>query len=138
MINATPAKPMDSSTASSHTLPILHEIYHAVKRLLETGEETVLDLTNLPLGSTGQTELLEWLGTGEVTAQLKAWGESQIYETHTPGVWFIEHRNSEEKPLSKFIEVTYIPTILKAQPQDIQQGLEELTSRLTNVQPETQ
>jgi hypothetical protein len=40
----------DSGTEHGNALPILNEIRHALDRLLESGETTVIDLGALPMG----------------------------------------------------------------------------------------
>ena len=61
--------------------PILGEILHALDRLLDDGEPTIIDLGRLPFGP-GEIEHLELrLGTGEINAELDALGASRIRET---------------------------------------------------------
>ena len=117
--------------ATGNALPILHEIRHALLELLESGQETAIDLSALPLGPADETRLLEVLGNGELEARLNALGKSIIRETRISGVWLIEHFNADEQLMGRFIEVTYLPAILKSQPEDIRQGLAALTERLT-------
>jgi len=77
-----------------NALPILHEIRHALKRLVEAGETTVIDLHAIPFGAGDEADLCASLGTGEVTARLDALGESLITETIYPGVWIVDHYNT--------------------------------------------
>ncbi len=115
---------------------ILHEIRHALTTLLESGQETVIDLGNLPLGPAGINDLLNILGNGEVEAKLNALGTSLIRETRFPGVWLVEHFNTDEQPVGKFIEVTYIPSLLPSQREDIRSGLQVLAEELGNRSPD--
>ncbi len=52
--------------------PLLYEVYHALKRLLETGEVTVIDLRALPLAPGEEAKIEQKLGTGEVHARIDA------------------------------------------------------------------
>ena len=110
--------------------PLLHEIRHAIKRLLDTGEETTIDLRSLPLAP-GESEKLEAiLGTGEISAKLEALGESEIRETRFSGVWLTIHYNSNREVIGKFIEVAFVPAILRSQRDDVSDTLETLGNEL--------
>lgn len=115
---------------TGNTLPLLHEIRHALVNLLESGKATVIDLGRLPMGPGDEAQLLNILGNGEVVAQVNALGKSIIRETRLTGVWIVEHFNSEAQPIAKLIEVSYVPDLLKAPPEDVREGLERLIRRL--------
>ncbi|MDJ0750648.1 MAG: hydrogenase expression/formation C-terminal domain-containing protein [Woeseiaceae bacterium] len=111
--------------------PLLHEVLHAVDRLLETDEPTTIDLAGLPFGP-GELENLEaTLGTGELSCKLDALGTSRIRETAYPGVWWLEHRNPHGEVVGRFIEITRTPEILSSQEADITAGRARLEDRLT-------
>jgi hydrogenase-1 operon protein HyaF len=120
-----------------HGLPLAHEIRHALQRLLETGEETVIDLARLPLAAADEAMLRGLLGFGEVKAELNAIGRSLICETAISGVWWVEHYGTDGQSLGRFIEITPIPTILKSQPQDMREALTRLTEHLSEGQEYT-
>jgi hydrogenase-1 operon protein HyaF len=117
--------------------PLLHEIRHALVRLADGGDGTVIDLQSLPLAPGEERRIEEALGQGEIAAELNALGRSSIVETAYPGVWMITHRNTEDEVIGRFIEVTRVPALLKAQPEDVQAGLERLTGELEE-HPETE
>ncbi len=56
-----------------NTLPLLNEVRHALKRLVRTGESTIIDLRAIPFGPGDEERLLDLLGQGEVMATLDAW-----------------------------------------------------------------
>lgn len=118
------------ASATGNAVPILHEIRHALSKLLECGAETVIDLLSMPMGPGDEARIFDALGRGEVEANLRVLGASTIRETRFSGVWLVEHRNEADEPIACFIEVTHVPSILKSQTQDIQRGLEELTQEL--------
>jgi hydrogenase-1 operon protein HyaF len=108
---------------TGNVTPLLHEIRHALQRLIETEESTTIDLRALPMAP-GEMEKLETiLGSGEVSAKLNALGPSEIVETSIAGVWLVTHYNMEEEVLGKYIEITSIPDILTVQPQDLHDSL---------------
>lgn len=120
---------VEHAVSLSQILPVLHEIAHAINLLLEHHQETMLDLLNLPLAEVDKQELLKVLGKGEIMAHLNALGNSTLWESAFPGVWIVEHRDTEERLLSQLIEIAWIPAILKAHPDDVCSGLAELTER---------
>jgi hydrogenase-1 operon protein HyaF len=115
--------------------PILHEVIHALDRLLETDEPTVIDLASLPFAPGELEQLEEYLGTGELTAELNALGRSQIRETIYPGVWWLEHRNREGDIVGRYIEITRAPQILLSQDADIGAGRARLGDKLEGAEP---
>jgi len=102
--------------------PILNEVMHALDKLLESGEPTVIDLATLPFGPGELEELEASLGEGELTATLDALGASHIRETAFPGVWWLEHRNGHDEVVGRYIEITRSPEILSSQEADIAAG----------------
>ena len=113
-----------------NVVPLLHEIRHALKALLESGETSVIDLRSIPLAPGEEEKLIERLGRGEVVAKLDALGSSEIIETQYSGVWLVTHFNEENSIIGRFIEITLMPEILKAQQQDIRGALAQLESAL--------
>ena len=110
--------------------PILHEIRHAVGRLLETGETRVIDLRSIPLAPGEEETIIDTLCCGEVHAKLNALGPSEIYETRFAGVWLVTHYNEDREVIGRFIEITRIPDILRSQPEDIGIALATLEQEL--------
>ncbi len=113
--------------------PLLHEIRHALRNLLDNGETTTIDLRGLPMAPGEQDQLLEILGKGEVSARLDALGKSEITESSFAGVWLIIHYNNNGEVMGKFIEITRMPAILKAQTADMEESLAALQVRLEEI-----
>ena len=99
--------------------PLLHEVKHALNKLIENSETTIIDLRSIPLAPGEEEKILNTLGCGEVHAQLNALGLSEIIETQYAGVWIVTHYNDEDHVTSRFIEVTNMPDILCSQTEDI-------------------
>lgn len=110
--------------------PILHEIHHALKRLVEDGEASVIDLRSIPLAPGEEDTLINTLGQGEVVAHLDILGLSEIYETLYAGVWIVTHFNDSHSIVSRFVEVIEIPEVLKSQRQDMVSAIAALESNL--------
>jgi hydrogenase-1 operon protein HyaF len=110
--------------------PLMHEIRHALARLADGGEETVIDLRSLPLAPGEEQRIEEALGDGELKAELDALGRSTIVETAYPGVWLVTHWNTDDEVVGRFIEVTRAPALLHSQTEDIAAGLQRLVAAL--------
>jgi hydrogenase-1 operon protein HyaF len=110
--------------------PILHEVKHALKQLIDSGETAIIDLRSIPLAPGEEQKLIDTLGRGEVHAGLEALGPSEIVETRYAGVWLVTHYNEENSIISRFIEITEIPAILKSQREDIENSLAQLETEL--------
>ena len=110
--------------------PILHEIRHALRTLLETGQSGIIDLRSIPLAPGEEDIILDTLGCGEVHAKLNALGPSEIYETRFSGVWMVTHYNAENDVISRFIEITRFPNILESQQEDMTTSLDALEELL--------
>ncbi|HTV50526.1 MAG TPA: hydrogenase expression/formation C-terminal domain-containing protein, partial [Steroidobacteraceae bacterium] len=117
--------------SSGNLEPLLHQIRHALLRLLEEQVGSCIDLRSLPLAPGEQEQLLAALGTGEIRAELRASGSSDILETAFPGVWVVTHRDVHGEVQARFIEVTFSPEILCSPRQDVAAGLLRLTARLS-------
>jgi hydrogenase-1 operon protein HyaF len=110
--------------------PILHEIRHALGKLIENGENSIIDLRSIPLAPGEEDTIIDTLGNGEVHARLNALGPSEIVETRFAGVWLVTHYNEENNIIGRFIEITVLPDILKSQADDIAFSLAQLENEL--------
>jgi len=110
--------------------PILFEVRHALEALLDTGKTSIIDLRSIPLAPGEEEIIINTLGQGEVNASLSALGPSEIYETRFAGVWLITHYNEDQAVVSRFIEITRLPDILRSQPEDMSNALIDLTREL--------
>jgi len=110
--------------------PILHEVRHGLEKLLSDGDSSIIDLRSIPLAPGEEENIIETLGHGEVHARLDALGPSEIYETKFAGVWMVTHFNEDESIVSRFIEVTVLPDVLKSQSEDIVHALNDLETEL--------
>ena len=110
--------------------PLLNEVRHALKALVDSGATHIIDLRSIPLAPGEEEIIIKSLGQGEVHARLNALGPSEIYETRYAGVWLITHYNESEVIVSRFIEITRLPDILQSQLEDMSNGLTELSQEL--------
>lgn len=123
---------VSTEVATGNVEPLLHEIRHALARLAIGEEGTTIDLKRLPLAPGEEERIEKTLGTGEVRAELDVLGPTLIQETSYPGVWLITHRNADDVVVARFIEVTWVPELLRSQPADIDAGIARLEDELRN------
>lgn len=116
-------------------LPLLYEIRHALAKLAETGESTLIDLLSMPMTDADRERLFAVLGKGEVVAQVDALGPSQVTETACAGVWLVEHRDEDGTRRVLHIEVATTPSILNAQQADIEVAIERLDALIATGSP---
>jgi len=131
-VSSLDAIPVTAELATGNVEPLLHEIRHALKRLADGEDGTVIDLQRLPLAPGEDERIEEVLGQGEVRAEINALGPTLVQETSYPGVWLVTHRNTEQVVVGRFIEVTHIPELLKSQQADIENGANRLENELKN------
>jgi hydrogenase-1 operon protein HyaF len=122
-----------AATLSGNASVLLREIADRVRRLIDCGETSAIDLLALPLNATDLDWLRERLGAGEIRATLDADGKSTLNETNCPGVWWVMHHNPSGGVMSAFIEVTHVPELVKAPVDDIRSGLERLELLIANM-----
>lgn len=128
---------MSSCSASCEALNtgndilILHEIRHALGRLLAHEEATTIDLRSIPMAPGEEARIEEMLGEGEINVRMNALGPSTIKETGIAGVWLITHFNTGDEILGKYIEISRMPEILLSPLEDIENGLQDLERRLS-------
>jgi hydrogenase-1 operon protein HyaF len=113
--------------ADLHSL--LDEIKLALHHLLDTGEETIIDLSNFPCNETCELSLKRILGNGEVSASLNIFGCDSIHETEIHGVWWVYHLNNEGAILTKSLYISFVPSIFPAQREDVEYGITLLSRR---------
>ncbi|MDP2833356.1 MAG: hydrogenase expression/formation protein [Pseudomonadota bacterium] len=118
---------------SGNAPALLREIAEMVRRLLAGGESSAIDLQALPLTPADLDWLRKHLGEGEITVTLNADGESSLNETACPGVWWVMHRNPKGAVVSEFLEVAFVPELVKAHQDDVVIGLEHLELLISDL-----
>ena len=122
--------PCMSDRATGMALSVLAEIGRMLEALSESGQAGAIDLRSLPLSDVDRAQLEEVLGRGEVRAELELAGNSEVWETTYPGVWWIRHRGAGDKIATEEISVCAIPEILMTHPVDIKAAAGRLREEL--------
>jgi hydrogenase-1 operon protein HyaF len=118
---------------SGNASVLLREIAERLQQLLEGGQTATIDLLAMPLNVADLDWLRQQLGVGEVRITLEADGESTLQETSCPGVWWVQHHNPGGGVMSAFIEITPVPDLVRAHPDDIRGGWQRLTRLLGDL-----
>lgn len=113
-----------------NAVPVLHEIRHALDKLTVSGETTVIDLSAIPFAPGDKRQLLDVLGTGEVTATVNAMGPTRVSETGFPGVWLIQYFGPSNEEMATHVEVTRCPSLLLTPELDVVDSAATLAARL--------
>ena len=124
------AAPCLSDRATGMALSVLAEVGRMLEALSESGQAGAIDLRSLPLSDVDRAQLEEVLGRGEVRAELELAGNSEVWETTYPGVWWIRHRGAGDKIATEEISVCAIPVILITHPVDIKAAAGRLREEL--------
>lgn len=120
------------SSRNDYLNALLDDIRMALQLLLDKGEETIIDFTNFPCDEKCEKALKDILGRGNVTASLNIFGCDSIIETGIHGVWWVYHLNDVGAILTKSLYIAYVPSILPAQRDDIEYGINVLSRRQLN------
>jgi len=124
---------LHAAELSGNAPALLREIAEMLRRLLGSGESSAIDLQALPLTPADLDWLREQLGEGEIAVILNADGESSLNETACSGVWWVTHRNPNGAVVSEFIEVAFVPEVVKAHHEDVEIGLEHLELLISDL-----
>ncbi|MCU0840818.1 MAG: hydrogenase expression/formation protein [Thiobacillaceae bacterium] len=123
----------DDLPMSGNAPAVLREIGELLHRLAEEGVGGAIDLRSLPFLPGDRVWLEERLGCGEVEISLQAGGLSTFSETRFPGVWWVVHRNPQGAVVSEQVEVTRVPDIIVADPNDVRNGLANLNDLISGL-----
>lgn len=105
---------------------VLHEVAELLVALAERGETGIIDLGGMPLSSADKAWLAAKLGQGEVQMTLNLDGASEVRETAFHGVWWLVHHNEKGVLTGEFIEISSVPGLVSAHPDDIRQAADKL------------
>lgn len=117
---------VDDGHSVGNVSALLAEIAARLDAFVSRNETALIDLKSLPFSPGEYERLRQTLGRGEVAARLEAIGDSEIYETHFPGAWWVTHYNVEGDIVADLIEIGPVPAILQSQPEDVLVGLARL------------
>jgi len=129
-LNTLAGIPVTVELASGNVELLLHEIGHALDRLLESGQASAIDLRGVPLAPGEEERILEFLGTGEVRAELDAGGPSTVNESRFAGVWVVTHHDLSGEIIGRLIEIAFVPDIMRSQMVEMHESRERMAREL--------
>jgi hydrogenase-1 operon protein HyaF len=127
-ISISIAGPDDMLTGQAEA--VLTEVAEMLRHLIEQNIEDSIDLRSLPLSTADRKWLDRQLGHGEVEILLEASGCSVLTETAYPAVWKVTHNDVNDRVIAEFIEVAWVPAIIKPDARDVKKGYESLLLKL--------
>jgi hydrogenase-1 operon protein HyaF len=126
--------PSTGAASTGLAAALLGEITECLAQLADGSGESSIDLRSLPLTDADREELSCVLGRGEVSMTLTLGGDSEIWETAYPGVWWVRHRGGDGDLIGDFIEIATIPRIAVAHRDDIRGSQRRLARWLDEEQ----
>ncbi|MDQ7074177.1 MAG: hydrogenase expression/formation C-terminal domain-containing protein [Gammaproteobacteria bacterium] len=115
-----------SSGELQNSPALLVELKDQLKEWTPESELHVINLTLLPLTDADLHLIGSRLGVGPVTILSRGYGNCRIGSTAKNNVWWIKYYNSEDKLILNTIEVTSIPEVALAAPEDLHDSIERL------------
>ncbi|MGI9134139.1 MAG: hydrogenase expression/formation C-terminal domain-containing protein [Rhodoferax sp.] len=115
--------PLPDSIASTNIPSILVEI-EAQRGAWRAGQSAyVINLTLLPLAPTDIGYLDYCLGTGRVQILSRGYGNCRITNCCVPHTWRVVYYNSEDTVILNSVEVTEMPEVACAAPEDLRDSV---------------
>lgn len=135
------ARAVDTTEDTSRTdvpnaMPILVELEDCSARFARDATTHTINLTLLPL-SEDELEFLDTrLGRGPVDILSRAYGKCQVISTLTPNIWWVRYYNSMGTLILNTVEVTDVPQVVIAAPEDLADSGERLAEILAPYWPD--
>ncbi len=104
--------------------PILTELEE--HRLRRGGPAHVINLTLLPLSAEDLDFLDKTLGRGPVAILSRGYGDCRIASTALPRIWWVRYHNAMGTQILNTLEVTDIPPVACAAPEDLRDSASRL------------
>jgi hydrogenase-1 operon protein HyaF len=105
---------------------ILTEILDHARNRASGADKHVVNLTLLPHTPEDLAYLDQALGSGGVTVLSRGYGNCRVERTAWPDIWRVRYYNSQDALILDTIEVTDVPEVVQAAPEDIADSAERL------------
>jgi len=106
--------------------PLLTELNAKIAEYRPDGEAHTINLSLLPQTEQDLEFLAQRLGGGSVTILSRGYGNCRIAATGTSFVWWVQYFNSEDTMILNTLEVSDVPSVACASPEDISDSYERL------------
>ena len=111
---------------------LVHEIFTKATQF-SPGSEEIINLTLLPMTSEDTQFLVEWLGLAGISILARGYGDCQISRTLLPNVWWVQYFNSTGQLILNTLEITALPSVVMAAPEDLEDSLIRLEEVLAGM-----
>lgn len=125
----------DSSADVPNAMPILVELAARCALFKGNGNRHSINLTLLPLSLTELEYLDGRLGRGPVDILSRAYGKCQVISTLAPNVWWVRFYNSMGTLILNSLEISTVPDVVAAAPEDLADSAERLSQILAPYWP---
>jgi len=106
--------------------PLLTELNAKIAGYRPGVETHTINLSLLPQTEQDLAFLAQCLGGGSVTILSRGYGNCRITATGTQYVWWVQYFNSEDTLILNTLEVSDVPSVACASPEDISDSCERL------------
>lgn len=113
---------------------LLSEMSARLTELATTGLPARIDLRRLPVSEGGTAALRDFLGKGQVEARFQGVGSCVFLETALSGVWWGQQYNTGNDLVGEFIEIAYVPELLKCEAAEVERAIEALRLKIDEAQ----
>ena len=114
----------------ANALPILVELASHCEAYERKAAPHSINLSLLPLSEAELEFLDERLGRGPVDILSRAYGKCQVISTNTANAWWVRYYNSMGTLILNTLEVTDVPQVVAAAPEDLADSVERLAQIL--------
>lgn len=124
-----PDRPVRSAAGEdemTNALPILAELAFRLEDYRRDGTTHAINLTLLPLSEEEVEFIDQRLGRGPVDVLSRAYGNCQVISTLTRNVWWVRYYNSMGTLILNTIEITDVPQVVVAAPEDLADSAKRL------------
>ncbi|WP_347989181.1 hydrogenase expression/formation protein [Methylomonas sp. AM2-LC] len=106
--------------------PLLAELNAKITKYQPGDEAHIINLSLLPQTEQDLTFLQQRLGMGVVTILSRGYGNCRITATSTRNVWWVQYFNSQDTLILNTLEVSDVPSVACASPEDITDSYQRL------------
>jgi hydrogenase-1 operon protein HyaF len=108
---------------------LISEALALLANFAKIGQESTIDLGGLPMSNRDRAALDDFLGRGEVSANIDVIGRTEVWETQFSGVWRVRHFG-EAGIATDLIEIAACPKILFADRRDASSAARSMAKAL--------
>lgn len=124
----------DADSELMNAKPIIAEIIDRNRNFLQRQKTHIINLSLLPVNEADLQWLVEKLGYGGVSILSRGYGNCRITRTKLKHVWWVQYFNSMDTMILNTLEITDMPEVACAAPEDISASHERLQVMLEAYQ----